>query len=90
MFPQSLRFLSSFDFKTRALLFALLTIASSVAQAQNAQTPQTLAPEQTVERQLAGGQMHAYQVALGAGQYLEVTVAQRGIDALRVPAAGGA
>jgi len=33
-----------------------------------------------LERELAGGQTHQYQVTLSAGQYLQVTVAQRGID----------
>ncbi|MGH9837263.1 MAG: tetratricopeptide repeat protein [Blastocatellia bacterium] len=33
-----------------------------------------------IERELAGGQSHAYQMALAAGQYLNVVVEQRGID----------
>jgi CHAT domain-containing protein/tetratricopeptide (TPR) repeat protein len=35
---------------------------------------------QPVERELAGGQSHAYQLALTTGQYLRVTVAPRGIE----------
>jgi tetratricopeptide (TPR) repeat protein len=35
-----------------------------------------------VERELAGGQSHSYQIALVAGQYLYVVVDQRGIDVL--------
>ena len=33
-----------------------------------------------IERELAGGQSHAYQIALAAGQYLHVVAEQRGID----------
>src|SRR5215475_9440611 len=33
-----------------------------------------------IERELAGGQSHAYQITLAAGQYLDVVVEQRGID----------
>ena len=33
-----------------------------------------------LERELAGGQSHAYSVTLSAGQYLHVVVEQRGID----------
>src|SRR5262245_4910999 len=33
-----------------------------------------------IERELAGGQSHAYQITLAAGQYLNVVVEQRGID----------
>src|SRR5688572_25319799 len=41
-----------------------------------------------VERELAGGQVHAYRMMLATGQYLQVTIEQRGIDvvgALRGP-----
>ena len=33
-----------------------------------------------VERELAGGQSHSYQITLAANQYLNVVVEQRGID----------
>src|SRR5262245_36059475 len=33
-----------------------------------------------IERELAGGQSHAYRITLAAGQYLNVVVEQRGID----------
>jgi CubicO group peptidase (beta-lactamase class C family) len=36
--------------------------------------------DQTIERSLSGGESHAYSVALEAGQFLFVTVEQRGID----------
>src|SRR5215813_8652006 len=39
-----------------------------------------LEADRPVERELAGGETHAFQVALAAGQYLRVVVNQRGID----------
>src|SRR5262245_3700325 len=33
-----------------------------------------------IERELAGGQSHLYQITLAAGQYLSVVVDQRGVD----------
>lgn len=63
------------------LLFGALMIWSPLkVSAQSAQDVRTLEPDKTVERELAGGQSHTYQVRLSPGQYLEVTVAQRGID----------
>lgn len=41
-----------------------------------------LAPSTPVERELAGGQSHTFQLTLAANQYLQVVVAQRGIDVL--------
>jgi CHAT domain-containing protein/Tfp pilus assembly protein PilF len=40
----------------------------------------TLKPGTPVERQLAGGQTHSFQIGLAAGQYARVKVEQRGID----------
>ncbi len=37
-----------------------------------------------IERELAGGQSHSYQITLAAGQYLNVMVEQRGIDVVVV------
>jgi CHAT domain-containing protein len=34
----------------------------------------------TVKKQIAGGEIHSYQVGLTAGQYLKITARQRGID----------
>jgi CHAT domain-containing protein/Tfp pilus assembly protein PilF len=39
-----------------------------------------LIPGAPIERELAGGQAHWYQITLAAGQYLRVIVDQRGID----------
>jgi hypothetical protein len=37
-------------------------------------------PGKPIERELAGGQSHAYQITLSAGQFMKVIVEQRGID----------
>ena len=39
-----------------------------------------LEPGRPIERELAGGQSHSYQLTLAADQYLLVVVEQRGID----------
>jgi hypothetical protein len=39
-----------------------------------------LEPVKPIERELAGGQSHTYQITLTEGQYLRVVVEQRGVD----------
>jgi CHAT domain-containing protein/Tfp pilus assembly protein PilF len=48
--------------------------------AQNAQENRSLEPGKPVEQELAGGQSHSYQITMIPGQYLEISVDQRGID----------
>jgi CHAT domain-containing protein/lipopolysaccharide biosynthesis regulator YciM len=48
--------------------------------AKNEQDVRTLEPGKPIERELAGGQSHAYQITLAEGQFLNVTIEQRGID----------
>jgi CHAT domain-containing protein/Tfp pilus assembly protein PilF len=43
---------------------------------------QNLEPGKPLERALAGGESHFYQITLGAGQFLHVEVDQRGVDVL--------
>src|SRR6266540_3334634 len=43
-----------------------------------------LEPGKPIERELAGGQSHAYQITLSAGQFMKVIVEQRGIDVVIV------
>ena len=55
---------------------------------QGVQEERTLEPGQPIERELRGGASHTYRVALTSGQYLHVSVEQRGVDvvvALRGP-----
>jgi CHAT domain-containing protein/tetratricopeptide (TPR) repeat protein len=48
--------------------------------AQDTQAIRTLELNQPIERELAGGQAHLYQLTLAAGHYLHLIVEQRGID----------
>ena len=63
------------------LLFAA---SAGLAQQQPPSTTsvdaQVLEPGKPIERQISGGETHAYKIALNAGQYLDAAVNQRGID----------
>jgi erythromycin esterase len=50
------------------------------AQAQSTNDVRTLEPNKTIEAEIAGGAVHAYQIALEAGQFFRAVVNQRGID----------
>lgn len=52
------------------------------ASATPAQAVTVLETGKPVERELAGGQSHSYQIVPEAGQYLRVVVEQRGIDVI--------
>ena len=45
-----------------------------------AQEPMTLEPGKAVERELAGGQTHTYQLKLVAGQFMGIMLDQKGVD----------
>src|SRR5436190_2916936 len=70
--------------KRLALLLVLLGFSAFIAQSQVAPTPQNLTPQQTVERQIAGGESHTYQISLAAGQFARFRLDQRGVDAAMV------
>ncbi|MGB7922688.1 MAG: tetratricopeptide repeat protein [Pyrinomonadaceae bacterium] len=59
---------------------ASLSNASSLAQGDK--DARALETERVVERELAGGEAHTYQIHLKAGQYLSVVVEQENIDAV--------
>ncbi len=67
---------------TRGFTLVLLTFGLSpvCAQAQVAPRPQQLESGTSVEREIAGGQVHAYQINLAAGQFVRVLVEQKAID----------
>lgn len=66
--------------KRICLLLLLLCLAATFfAQVKDEVRP--LVPGQPVEREIAGGQSHTYQINLTAGQFVHVAVEQRGIDA---------
>src|SRR6185295_13801972 len=66
----------------RALIVMLVTASalSSAAVLLEARTEQQLEQGKPIERELAGGQQHSYQITLAEGQYASVVVEQRGID----------
>ena len=69
--------------------FALALV--SVLASQNAQSPPTLRRDHPVEREISGGQVQAYRVALAAGEYASLNVEQHGIDVfVQVVEPGGA
>ncbi|MBS1810532.1 MAG: CHAT domain-containing protein [Acidobacteria bacterium] len=51
-----------------------------IASVANAQDLTTLEPDKPIQRELSGGQSHSFQVNLGANQFLNLVVEQRGID----------
>jgi hypothetical protein len=64
--------------------FSVSTSLHSSLITHHSSLPQTdvreLVPGVPIERELAGGEVHAYRITLAAGQYLHVVVDQRGID----------
>ena len=60
------------------LLFAAFNLSVNVTQSQHEIS--TLEPRIGIERELAGGQKHRYQISLTAGQFARVNIEQRGID----------
>ncbi len=65
--------------KMYCCLFVLLSLCLRVS-AQIVSEPVTLLSGQTVEREIAGGQMHTYQIALTTGQFMRIVSEQKGID----------
>lgn len=64
------------------LSFLMHPICAFAAQPQSGTTTQvrTLEPGRTIEREMAAGGVHTYQIPLEAGQFLRAVVNQRGID----------
>jgi tetratricopeptide (TPR) repeat protein len=62
------------------LSFVLCSLCLSVS-AQVTSEPATLVPGQPVEREIAGGESHTYQITLTSGQFVRVRLEQRAIDA---------
>jgi CHAT domain-containing protein/tetratricopeptide (TPR) repeat protein len=54
--------------------------ASMLQSPQQPEDVRTLMAEAPIVRELSGGQTHSYQIILGAGQYLRIVLAPRGID----------
>jgi CHAT domain-containing protein len=56
--------------------------ASERGAAPSSQESISLESGKPIERELSGGQSHFYKITMTSGQYLRITVSQRGIDAL--------
>jgi CHAT domain-containing protein len=56
--------------------------ADARGASQSSDGASSLEPGKPIERQLSGGQSHFYKIIMISGQYLRITVSQRGIDAL--------
>lgn len=54
--------------------------ASPAQITQSPQSADVLSPGAPIERELSSAETHSYRVALNSGDYLRVTVAQKGID----------
>ena len=50
--------------------------------AQSAGESHSLEPGKPIERELSGGRSHFYKITMTSGQYLQIAVSQRGIDAM--------
>src|SRR5262249_45211667 len=77
LFPGSLRGKRRFCVACYGLL---LFSSLSLLHIQASPQAQDLEPGKPIERELAGGQSHSYQLALADGQYAMLVVDQRGID----------
>ncbi len=78
--------------KVAALVFAVFVLLNPAPTRSATQSgaQELLTTGVPIERELAGGQTHSYQLTVGAGQYFRVIVEQRGIDVVvALSAAGG-
>ena len=72
----------------RALIaiFSILTCLFALAKAtQVKDETRTLTPDETIERELHGGETHTYKVTLKTGQFLHLTIEQRGVFQSSMP-----
>ncbi len=61
-----------------------------LAQAETSEEARSLELDKPVEKQIGGGEIHTYQVAVEAGQYLSIAAEQQGIDVqMKLLAPGG-
>lgn len=86
MLQQKVRLLKLNDFNSKAFFLSLLIfliVQPVYSQSQVTNTPEitTLELGKPIERELAGKEKHSYQITLSAGQYMQVALEQRGVDA---------
>jgi tetratricopeptide (TPR) repeat protein len=65
-------------------VIAIVGLAAMAAGPVSAQDTRTLVPNLAVRREIAGGTVHHYEIAMEAGQYTQIAVEQQGIDLLLV------
>ena len=65
-----------------SILFLAVQESSAAPLTQAEAATVSLELSKPVERTIAGGEAHSYTVALAAGQYAQIVVDQRGVDAL--------
>jgi CHAT domain-containing protein len=71
-------------------LHSLALVLSLFFQVSAGQEIHRLEPGKAVEREIAGGQSHIYQISLAAGQFVRLVVEQKAIDvALKIAAPDG-
>ena len=66
--------------KRFSLILSLSLLMPLAGLPQVASGTNTLVDGQLIERTIAGGESHPYQISLGAGQYVRVVANQRGMD----------
>jgi len=79
----SIKKVFAYSIKQIFLICFLATTFFSFAvfgQTPNAQEAQLLRANQTIERELSGGQTHSYRISLKANEFLQVKVEQKGVD----------
>jgi CHAT domain-containing protein/Tfp pilus assembly protein PilF len=55
---------------------------SETFEGSGARVQQPLEPDKSIERQLRGGEVHAYRLSLERGEFLHVVAEQRGVDVI--------
>src|SRR5687768_7553419 len=72
--------LMSWPMPTTQAYFIRPSVTATFSSAQSEPDVRLLEPGRPIERELASGQSHSYQLTLTADQYVLVTVEQRGIS----------
>ncbi len=68
----------------RYCLFPLVLCMSLTVFAQTKEEPRALVPGQAIEREITGGDSHAYQINLATGQFVRLQLDQRSVDAVLI------
>lgn len=63
-----------------ATALCLIMVFAIFGQTQKTQEAQLLSANQTIERELAGGQSHTYRITLKSNEFLQIKAEQKGVD----------